>query len=497
MSINRGPHACTSGGIVRLNSKMTNNQSHKTLSIEYKSINELQEYDKNARTHSDEQVNQIVQSINEYGWTNPILIDEHNSVIAGHGRLLAAMNIGYESVPVIQLVGLTESQKRAYRIADNKLPLNAGWDDLLLQEELRLLLDDGFDLDLTGFTDDEINQLLDEVSQLELPESRKGNLSDKFLIPPFTVFNAREGWWQERKKSWIELGIQSELGRGDELVFSASSQSSSVYAEKEKYEKKVGHKVSWNEFLEANPNTKTLATTSIFDPVMCEIAYRWFSPDGGVIVDPFSGGSVRGIVASKLNRKYYGCDIRQEQVNSNIEQWNELASVQNPTPIWKCGDSQYIHEHLSGALADMIFSCPPYADLEVYSDNPNDISTMSYDDFIEAYREIIKRTVSLLKDDRFACFVVGEVRDKKGIYRNFVGDTVKAFVDAGAKFYNEAILVTQAGSLPMRAGKTFSASRKLGKTHQNVLIFVKGDPKAATQACGEIEVVDELFNEES
>lgn len=476
---------------------MTNKQNHKELVIEYKTAGDLIKYDKNTRTHSDEQISQIVQSINQYGWTNPILIDEHNSIIAGHGRLHAALSIGYDPIPVIQLVGLTESQKRAYRIADNKLPLNAGWDDVLLQEELRLLLDDGFDLDLTGFTDDEINQLFDDVSQLELTGSRKGNLSDKFLIPPFTVFNAREGWWQERKKSWIELGIQSELGRENELVFSASSQSSAVYAEKEKYEQRVGRKVSWNEFLEACPDTKTLATTSIFDPVMCEIAYRWFSPDGGVIVDPFSGGSVRGIVASKLNRKYYGCDIRQEQVDSNISQWDMLGNPQDILPVWKCGDSKYIHDHLTGIQADMIFSCPPYADLEVYSDNPDDISTMPYEGFIEVYREIIKRTVSLLKDNRFACFVVGEVRDKKGIYRNFVGDTVQAFVDAGAKFYNEAILVTQAGSLPMRAGKTFSASRKLGKTHQNVLIFVKGDPKAATQACGDIEVADGLFTEES
>lgn len=476
---------------------MTNKESNKTLSIAYKSINELQEYDKNTRTHSDEQVAQIAQSINEYGWTNPILIDEHNSVIAGHGRLLAALSIGYESVPVIQLVGLTESQKRAYRIADNKLPLNAGWDKVLLQEELRLLQDDGFDLDLTGFTDDEIDHLLDEVSQLELSEDRKGNLSDKFLIPPFTVFNAREGWWQERKKSWIELGIQSELGRGDDLVFNASSQSASTYAEKEKYEKRVGYKVSWNEFLDANPDTKTLPTTSIFDPVMCEIAYRWFSPVGGVIIDPFSGGSVRGIVASKLNRKYYGCDIRQEQIDSNIEQWNALGNEHTPSPVWKCGDSKYIHEHLTGIHADMIFTCPPYADLEVYSDNPDDLSTMNYDDFIDAYREIIKRSVSLLKDDRFACVVVGEVRDKKGIYRNFVGDTVKAFIDAGTKFYNEAILVTQAGSLPMRAGYAFSVSRKLGKTHQNVLIFVKGDPKVATQFCGDVEVVDDLFHDAS
>ncbi len=104
-----------------------------------------------------------------------------------------------------------------------------------------------------------------------------------------------------------------------------------------------------------------------------------------------------------------------------------------------------------------------------------------------------------LKNDRFACFVVGEVRDKKGNYINFVGDTVKAFLDAGLQYYNEAILVTAVGSLPIRAGKQFSASRKLGKTHQNVLVFVKGDGKKATQACGDVDVhiPDDIGGDES
>lgn len=94
----------------------------------------------------------------------------------------------------------------------------------------------------------------------------------------------------------------------------------------------------------------------------------------------------------------------------------------------------------------------------------------------------------MLKKDRFACFVVGEVRDKKGNYYNFVGDTVQAFKEAGVNYYNEAILITAVGSLPIRAGKQFSASRKLGKTHQNVLVFVKGDGKKAAQACGKVQV---------
>jgi hypothetical protein len=135
----------------------------------------------------------------------------------------------------------------------------------------------------------------------------------------------------------------------------------------------------------------------------------------------------------------------------------------------------------------MVFSCPPYADLEVYSDNPEDLSTLDYAEFRAAYFDIIAKTCSLLKEDRFACFVVGDVRDKRGNYYNFVGDTVEAFRAAGLHYYNEAILVTAVGSLPIRAGRQFEAGRKLGKTHQNVLVFVKGDGKKATQACGPVE----------
>jgi len=145
----------------------------------------------------------------------------------------------------------------------------------------------------------------------------------------------------------------------------------------------------------------------------------------------------------------------------------------------------------------MICSCPPYADLEVYSDDPADLSNMAYADFVEAYRGIIRKSVAMLKQDRFACFVVGEVRGKDGVYRNFVGDTISAFTDAGASYYNEAILVTTVASLAIRAAKAFTTSRKLGKTHQNVLIFVKGDAKAATAACGVVEIDPALFEAEA
>jgi len=123
-------------------------------------IDALAPFARNARTHSDAQVAQIAASIREFGWTNPILVDGNNGVIAGHGRLLAARKLGLTEVPVIELAHLSETQKRAYVIADNRLALSAGWDDDLLRVELADLRDDGFDLALTGFDVDEIDTLL-------------------------------------------------------------------------------------------------------------------------------------------------------------------------------------------------------------------------------------------------------------------------------------------------------------------------------------------------
>ena len=241
---------------------------------------------------------------------------------------------------------------------------------------------------------------------------------------------------------------------------------------------------------------RRLSGTSIFDPVLCELSYLWFSPPGGLVLDPFAGGSVRGIVASKLGRQYIGHELREDQVAANRLQGDDLCGEAEYPPTWIAGDSRMIDRTCADVDADLVFTCPPYAQLEVYSDNPLDLSTMAYGDFRAVYFEIIAKACARLKQDRFAVCVVGEVRDKKGNYVDFVGDTVQAFRDAGLEYYNEAILVTSVGSLPIRVGKQFSASRKLGKTHQNVLIFCKGDGKRAAAACGqvEIQIIDEVDN---
>lgn len=160
------------------------------MEVIYKKVNELKPYERNARTHSKEQVDQIVKSIQEYGFTNPLLIDEKNNIIAGHGRLEASKKLNYIEVPCIVLKGLTEAQKRAYIIADNKMALNAGWNDELLKLELEDLKALDFDLELTGFTTDELNDLLKSDEDIaivedeapEPPKEPKSKLGDVYQL---------------------------------------------------------------------------------------------------------------------------------------------------------------------------------------------------------------------------------------------------------------------------------------------------------------------------
>lgn len=786
-------------------------------------IDELTPDPRNARTHSEAQVAQIVASIERFGWTNPVLADD--LIRAGHGRQMAARAIYAEggtiylapgkerggtaipkgTVPVIDCTGWTEDERKAYALADNQLALQAGWDTEILMAQLDELSAAEFDIAEIGFDMEAIDALgIGEIGTATeaAPAGKKqggGSLANEFMIPPFTVLNAREGWWMDRKRAWLALGIKSEVGRGENLLgmsdtmlepdpekraamqaareeakgkartfgqdlmrgegtnavtgrkkglggvtMDALSSHPRYYEQKTAAEAKVGRKLTPEEFERDHwvlPDSELSSGTSIFDPVLCELAYRWFSPVGGRVLDPFAGGSVRGIVCAALGRHYTGVDLRAEQIEANRAQWpavaaqlgtpapraaeevpalavdeiegirvvrddrvlggtkrraldrlvagidadelvyatpaygfaqialagacraagkkatifvaarsdrhprtqlaadlganivevkagrlnviqsrarkhceatgaylvpfgmddeifvdamaQEIAALPGEAPtevwcvagsgtltralqrafpdaahhavqigrdpdvgeakLWKAPEAfeddatdpppfpscsnydakawRFIREHAApGALFwnlgadiepqpafapvkpvwhvgdsnkvladdavggdfDFVFSCPPYGDLEVYSDDPDDISTLDMAGFDAIYAEIIAKAVARLADNRFACFVVGDYRDKRGIYANFVSKTIAAFEAAGAPLYNEAILITSVGSLPIRTAKQFRSTRKLGKTHQNVLVFVKGDPRKAVEALGPVDVSDAL-----
>jgi hypothetical protein len=146
-------------------------------------------------------------------------------------------------------------------------------------------------------------------------------------------------------------------------------------------------------------------------------------------------------------------------------------------PTWHVGDSQHLDQRLPpGELYDMVFSCPPYFDLEVYSDDPADLSNMDWWGFITAYEAIIEAASHRLKPGHFAVFVVSEIRDKDGYYRGLVPRTIHAFERVGMRLYNDAVLINAVGTLALRSTASMEATRKLGRAHQNVLCFVKGEP---------------------
>ena len=276
-------------------------------------------------------------------------------------------------------------------------------------------------------------------------------LRDKFIEPPFSILDAKTKRWMARKQIWKNLGIKSEVGRN------ATTYNMKEWAD----EKRKNGELSGN---------KLESDTSIFDPVLCEVLYRWFVPQGGNILDPFCGGSVRGIVANYSGYHYTGIDIRQEQIDSNVEQSLKILPIDNQ-PNYYVGDSNKVLDGFVGSF-DFVFSCPPYANLEVYSDLEGDISNMDYYDFMIAYKSIIKKSCNLLKSGGYACFVVGEVRDKKGNYIGLVPDTVNAFKSCGMEYYNEIIFLQQLASAAVRANGNMK-SKKVVKVHQNILVFRK------------------------
>ena len=234
-------------------------------------INDLKSDHKNARKRTDRSASLIQRSLEKFGAARSIVIDEENRILAGNGTIEGAKKAGLKNVRVIETdgneiiavkrTGLTEDEKVGLALADNRSSDLSEWDNEMLQalsEEHDI--SDWFDIK-------EMNDIIDTEEQ----PKQNGILADRFGIPPFSVLNAREGWWQKRKKQWLDLGIKSEVGRGEELTYNISKGD-------------VGKRI-----LAAG------GATSIFDPVITELVYRWFSAPDSVILDPFAGGSVRGL----------------------------------------------------------------------------------------------------------------------------------------------------------------------------------------------------------
>lgn len=599
-----------------------------------------------------------------------------------------------------------------------------------------------------------------ESLALDLGDAPRPSLADRFLIPPFDVLDARSGWWRTRKRQWLTLGFRSEVGRDGGLTYRTERADMQFYRRKTETERELGRELTTAEFKESYhvpPTGGVNSGTSIFDPVLCELAYRWFSAPGAVVLDPFAGGSVRGLVASILGRRYYGNDLSDMQVTSNREQaeefttrrllgpdaafvavpgpddltpveeygghpvkrddlfrvgdsaggkvrtcltlasrpgltglvtagsrqspqvnivatiarrlglpcrvhvpeakgpltpelaaaqdagaeivqhrpgynnviiararedaaergWAEIpfgmecpeaveataaqaANIPSDTrrvvvpvgsgmtlagvltglereglthipvlgvvvgadpadrletyapgwrdratlvhsdldyhdhapvtrlgdldldpvyeakclpfledgdllwvvgrrgslaeagerhvPVWTAGDSTQWVTTLEPESADLVFTCPPYYSLETYSGDPADLSAMDYDAFDETYAGIIAGAAKALRPNRFAVFVVGDARDKRGELHDLRGSTIRAAQAAGLTYASGGVLLTQVGSARITAASSFTKTRVLTSTHQDVLVFCKGSRSEAARACGLVDV---------
>lgn len=262
-----------------------------------------------------------------------------------------------------------------------------------------------------------------------------------------SILDTRKKEWMQRSEWWKTVyNIRSELGREDTI--------------------------SKTRFWDTDG-------VSVFDPYLTELMYTWFIHPSGSILDPFAGGSVRGIVAEELGFSYTGIELSEKQVESNYEQSNK--------PKWIVGDSSEVLPTITDKF-DFIFTCPPYYDLEVYSNHPSDISNMGVDEFDKKYRDILTKSIQLLNENRFFVIVLSEVREPSitgkystGAYRGLIRKTIEYAESAGLIYYNDMVLINPSGQTAKVAGTFFNRNRKVASTHQNVLVFCKGNPDIATE----------------
>jgi len=410
-------------------------------------LTEIKSNPNNPRVIKDHKFEKLKKSISEFPKMmelRPMVINEDNIVLGGNMRLKALKDLGYKEVPeewVKRASDLTEEETRRFIIADNVGFGEHDWEMLANSWDSVELEDWG----LEGFPfEEEVTEL--EVEKAQNKEEASARLQDKFIVPPFSVLDTRQGYWKERKRYWKEL-----IGDNGE------SRNVQAYSNKhwEGKEYRGGG----------------LSDVSILDPVLAEISNRWFGFDNCKTFDCFAGDSVFGYVSDALGNTFTGIELRKEQAELNN---NRLKGSKSK---YICDDGQNILNHIKENSQDLLFSCPPYFDLEVYSDLPTDASNQKeYSDFLKILDNAFTNAIKCLKDNRFAVITVGDVRDKKGFYYGFPDDIKQIFKKAGMPLLNELILVQPIGNAMLRAGM-YMKHRKVAKTHEHIFVFYKGNPK--------------------
>ena len=417
-------------------------------------ISEVKSNPKNPRVIRDDKYRKLLRSIDEFPDMlnkRPIVAftdkDGKYVVLGGNMRLKALKELKHTEVPIVLADEWTEEQKHEFLIKDNLGYGEWDWDALANEWDVESL--DNWGLDLPIDLDVE-----EEENPYEMGGGNQGILNKKFGVPPFTILDTRQGYWMDRKRSWRELIKDNGESREGKLS--------------------EGMMIAYNNGV------------SLLDPVLAEIVNLWFGVENGKTFDCFAGDTVFGYVSSYMGNSFTGIELRKEQADLNNERLQGFNSK------YICDDGRNVLQHIEEKSQDLLFSCPPYFDLEVYSDMENDASNQdSYEDFIQIIDTAFSNAIKCLKENRFAVITVGDVRDTKtGYYYNFIDDIKQIFKRNGMGLYNELILVEPIGTLPQRVQR-FMKHRKIGKCHQNVLVFYNGNTKEIKNIYPEIEIDDE------
>jgi DNA modification methylase len=399
----------------------------------------------NPRIIKDDRFKKLVKSISEFPKMmelRPIIVDSEGVILGGNMRFKALQELKYKDVPdnwVKRADELTDEEKQRFIIEDN---IGFGeWDFNILANDWDNTKLNEWGLDVPIFKN--------ELNEVDKSEEAQLKLKDKFIVPPFSILDTRQGYWQDRKRYWKELIGDNGAERNTGLQT------------KTRYRSVKG--------FTAAREGETIG--SVLDPVLSEIVNLWFAPLFCNTFDPFAGDTVFGFVSSYLGNSFIGIELRENQIIFNKERTKELNAK------YICDDGQNVLKHITPNTQDFLFSCPPYFDLEVYSDLQNDASNQKeYTKFLQILNNTFSDSIKCLKDNRFAVIVIGDVRDKKGNYYRLPDHIKDIFEKNKMNLYNELILIDPIGNLHLRVGK-YMEHRKVGKTHQNVLVFFKGDPK--------------------
>lgn len=287
------------------------------------------------------------------------------------------------------------------------------------------------------------------------------NLKQMFLIEPYSVINTRDHKWQRLKKMWKDILKENGETREEEAFLKRRNtgiqkRNNEIPTEKQK------------QFMYNDKNI------SLFDPVISQLCYEWFCVKGGYVIDCCAGDTMKGNVIAKLGGVFTGIELRKEQVeHNNIKAFYGAK--------WVCDTGENIINHININSADMILSCPPYFNLEVYSELENDISnSKSYDLFIKSLEKMYAESIKCLKNDSFACIVIQNIRKVKSQlyidYYPFKEDVIKIFTNNGMAFYNDIVILKANGTAQMRA-IPYMNQKKIVPIHEYLLVFYKGNFK--------------------